>query len=62
MQAWLERQLGCYRAALAGANVRDPLLVADARVSVRVASGRYLVEVTSDDRQTASEVLEAAGL
>jgi hypothetical protein len=61
-QAWLERQIGCYRAALAGANVRDPLLVADARVSVRVASGRYLVEVTSDDRQTAREVLEAAGL
>jgi hypothetical protein len=58
--AWLERQLGCYRAALAGANVSDPLLVADARVSVRNASGRYLVDVTSDDRRTAGEVLEAA--
>ena len=60
-RAWLERQIGCYRAALAGANVRDPLLVADARVSVRAASGRYLVDVTSDDRETASEVLRAVG-
>ena len=60
-RTWLERQIGCYRAALAGANVRDPLLVADARVSVRAASGRYLVDVTSDDRETASEVLRAVG-
>lgn len=60
-QAWLERQIGCYRAALAGRSTRDPLLVADARVSVRRASGRYLFDVTSDDRQTASEVLRAAG-
>ena len=57
---WLERQIGCYRAALAGANVRDPLLVADARVRVRAASGRYLVEVTSENRETARRVLEAA--
>lgn len=57
---FLERQIGCYRAALAGATVRDPLLVAEARVSVRAASGRYLVEVTSDDRETANQVLQAA--
>jgi hypothetical protein len=57
---WLERQIACYRAALAGANIGDPLLVAEARVVVRKASGRYLVDVTSDDRQTAREVLRAA--
>jgi hypothetical protein len=60
-QAWLERQIGCYRAALAGRSAHDPLLVADARVNVRRASGRYLVDITSDDRETASEVLRAAG-
>jgi hypothetical protein len=59
---WLERQIHCYRAAGARSDVRDPLLVMAARVVVQSGSGRYFVDVTSRDRQTAREVLLAAGL
>jgi len=61
-KAWLERQIHCYRAARAGSTGSDPLLVDDARISVNTVAGRYLVDVTSTDRETAREVLEAAGL
>jgi hypothetical protein len=57
--AWFERQVHCYRASQTEARVRDPLLVEDARVSVSTASGRYLVDVTSRDPDTAREVLAA---
>jgi hypothetical protein len=61
-RAWLERQIHCYRAAGARTDARDPLLVTAARVVVQSGSGRYVVDVTSRDRQTAREVLLAAGL
>jgi hypothetical protein len=61
-KAWLERQIHCYRAARAGMAGADPLLVADARIAVSTVAGRYLVDVTSTDRETAREVLRAAGL
>jgi hypothetical protein len=57
--AWFERQVHCYRAAHSEARIRDPLLVEEARVSVSTASGRYLVDVTSRDPDTAREVLAA---
>jgi hypothetical protein len=61
-ETWLERRIHCYRAASVRTNVRDPLLVPTARVVVQSGSGRYFVDVTSRDRQTAREVLLAAGL
>jgi|SRR5688572_14086891 len=61
-ETWLERQIHCYRAAGARSDVRDPLLVPTARVVVQSGLGRYFVDVTSRDRQTAREVLHAAGL
>jgi len=60
-QTWLERQIHCYRAA-GPTGVRDPLLVTTASVMVQSGSGRYFVDVTSRDRETAREVLRAAGL
>ena len=61
-QTWLERRIHCYRAAGARTDVRDPLLVTTARVVVQSGSGRYFVDVTSRDRQTARKILLAAGL
>ena len=54
---------GVVRTSLrAGSTGSDPLLVDDARISVNTVAGRYLVDVTSTDRETAREVLSAAGL